>query len=588
MKNPAFIAASLFLITCFVYGVTQDPVATDAKTSSAASPPPSWPRTFQKDGNTLVMCQPQVDSWDKRRHIRFRSAITLTQAGSSEQHVGVIAAKAHTTVDHDARMVLMTKLDVAVRFPGLAPDKAAPLKDVVKDCLPNLDYLDVSLDHVLAYLHEDSKTAPVEVSLAPPPIIFSSVPAILVIYMGQPELKPIKDTTLMLAVNTNWPVFMDTQSGSYFLLNGASWITTTDPLKGPWTLPTKLPADLSKLPPGPGWDEVLKNVPGTPATSVPRVLTATSPTELLLTDGWPDYSPISGTRLVYVTNPQMPLFLDLLEDTYYFLAAGRWFRTKDLLHGPWTAASTDLPSEFAKIPPDSPMGSVLAAVPNTQEAKDAALLSTVPHTATVKLDAKLDVTYDGPPKFAPIQGTSMTYATNTAYEVIALDGVDYCCNKGVWFTAPAPTGPWKVATSIPKAIYSIPPSSPVYNTTYVQIYDSTPDSVDVGYTDGYDGDYIGATGTLMFGAGLVASTLLDGGGWYGCYPSYYSYGCCAHYGWGYGGYYRGGGACYGPYGGAGWGAGYNPATGTWARGGAAYGPHGSIWGAQAYNPFTNT
>ena len=143
------------------------------------------------------------------------------------------------------------------------------------------------------------------------------------------------------------------------------------------------------------------------------------------------------------------------------------------MNGPWTAASADLPAEFAKIPPDSPMGSVLAAVPNTQEARDAALLSTVPHTATVKLDATIEVTYDGPPKFAPIQGTSLTYATNTAYEVIALGGVDYCCNKGVWFTAPSPTGPWKVATSVPKEIYSIPPSSPVYNTTYVQVYDST-------------------------------------------------------------------------------------------------------------------
>ena len=87
---------------------------------------------------------------------------------------------------------------------------------------------------------------------------------------------------------------------------------------------------------------------------------------------------------------------------------------------------------------------------------------------------------------------------------------------------------------------------------------------------------------------MLADLLPDGGSGTGVIRRYYSYGCCAHYGWGYGAYYRGGGACYGPYGGAGWAAGYNPATGTWARGGAAYGPRGAAWGAQAYNPFTNT
>jgi hypothetical protein len=90
----------------------------------------------------------------------------------------------------------------------------------------------------------------------------------------------------------------------------------------------------------------------------------------------------------------------------------------------------------------------------------------------------------------------------------------------------------------------------------------------------------------VFGAGIVAGAML--GGCWCCYPSWYSYGCAAHYDWGYGAYYRAGHAGYGPYGGASWAAGYNPATGTWARGGAAYGPHGAAWGAQAYNPFTNT
>src|SRR5439155_18543224 len=41
-----------------------------------------------------------------------------------------------------------------------------------------------------------------------------------------------------------------------------------------------------------------------------------------------------------------------------------------------------------------------------------------------------------------------------------------------------------------------------------------------------------------------------------------------------------------PYGGAGFGARYNPSTGTYARGAFAYGPYGARGAAQAYNPRT--
>ena len=51
---------------------------------------------------------------------------------------------------------------------------------------------------------------------------------------------------------------------------------------------------------------------------------------------------------------------------------------------------------------------------------------------------------------------------------------------------------------------------------------------------------------------------------------------------------RRGAAVYGPYGGAGVGARYNPRTGTYARGAAAYGPYGSRSAAQAWNPRTGT
>ncbi len=557
---------------------------------SAPTPPATWPRTFQKEGSTLEVYPPQVDGWKDYSKIRFRTAFDITPQGSSEKHYGVAAVEADTLVDHEARTVLMTNLDVAVRFPGLAEAKSDELKKLTKECLPSLNYLDVSLDQVLAYLHGDVKVAKVSVNLNPPPMFYSDVPAILVVYLGQPQFKPIKDTQLMFAVNTNWAVLLDMKSSQYYLLDDDSWLTSPDPLKGPWTAAQSLPNEISKLPEGGNWDDVRKHIPGNAIKTVPRVLTSTEPAELIATNGPPDYTPLSGTRLMYVSNPAMPLFLDLIDGYYYYLVSGRWFRAKDV-SGPWTAASADLPAEFSKIPADCPVGFVLASIPTTQEAQDAVLLAAVPHKATVNIGAaKLSVTYDGPPKFVQIQGTPMTYAVNTPYQVVFASGGYYCCYQGVWFVAPAATGAWTVCTSIPAVIYTIPPSCPLFNVTYVQVYSSTPTTVVVGYTSGYSGEYVATTGALMFGAGMLTGAWLASNDdcWYACNPCYYSYGCAAYYSYAYGGYYRAGGAYYGPHGGAGWGSAYNPATGTWARGGYAYGPAGAHWGAQAYNPFTTT
>jgi hypothetical protein len=565
-----------------------------APTGEAAAAPAlperrGWPRTFEKGGNTVVVYQPQVDSWKNHDVIKFRAAIAVTPAGVGQPTYGVLVGQADTVVDQEARMVILVDPNVTFQFLGLSPAHAAEIQKLAEESLGKRQYIDVSLDEVLAYMHTATKAPTVQVNLKPPPIYYRDTPAILVIYMGPPQFKPIQNTQLMFAVNTNWAVLMDTTTSKYYLLDRDSWLTSPDPLKGPWTAAQTLPAEFVRLPAGGNWDEVLKNVPGQPFKVVPAVITSTEPAELILTNGPPAYSPIPGTRLMYVSNPQMPVFLDLTSKDYYYLDAGRWFRAQALT-GPWSAASADLPAEFAKIPQDSPMAYVLASVPHTQEAEDAILLASVPHKATVNInETKVTVTYDGPPKFEPIQGTTMTYAVNTPYEVIFAADQYYCCYDGVWFVSPASAGPWKVATAVPTVIYTIPPTSPVYNVTYVRVYSTTPTTVVVGYTGGYSGEYVAATGALMFGAGMVTGALLASSDhWYAYNPCYYSYGCAAHYDYAYGGYYRAGGAYYGPHGGAGWGAAYNSATGTWGRAGYAYGPAGAHYGAQAYNPFTNT
>ena len=203
--------------------------------------------------------------------------------------------------------------------------------------------------------------------------------------------------------------------------------------------------------------------------------------------------------------------------------------------------------------------------------------------------APVQVTYTGTPQFQPIPGTTVQYAVNSPYAVFLVDGGYYCCHQGVWFSGAAPDGPWTFCTSVPPAIYTIPPSSPLYNVTYVTVQDSSPTTVTYAETSGYSGEYVAPSGVLMFGAGMPVGGAVadDNGYYYPPYPAYYSYGCAAAYNYSYGGYYRSAQA-YGPYGGAGRTAAYNPAAGTYSRSAYAYGPYGSASEKQAYNPYTGT
>jgi len=66
---------------------------------------------------------------------------------------------------------------------------------------------------------------------------------------------------------------------------------------------------------------------------------------------------------------------------------------------------------------------VLASIPGTEQAREAVIANQIPQTATVRRsEAKLEVRYNGPPQFRPIEGTSMEYAVNTASEVIHAEG----------------------------------------------------------------------------------------------------------------------------------------------------------------------
>jgi hypothetical protein len=557
---------------------------------------PGWPRQIVKPGGTLIIYQPQVDDWKNFTDITWRQAFQLTPSGG-KQIVGAALFEGATEVNTETHTVFIDNLRVLnTYFPSQDPATSAQMNQLFRTFLPPT--VNISLERVVAYTPKPQSVKTVPLNNDPPFIFVSNTPAILLGVDGEPVLAELPHTDLKFVVNTLWPLFFDKSNSQYYLLVDNIWLGAAD-LHGPWSRVTKLSHDFDKIPDSGKFTEVKKAVPPPQVSNpiVPKVFYATVPAEVILFDGQPTYTKISGTQLVYANNTDSPFFVYNTTQTYYYLAGGRWFSAQNLA-GPWTFASPNLPSDFANIPLSSPASAILASVPGTSQAKDAVLIAQIPTTMVlnpVTAAAEAKVTYTGPPQFAPIEGTSLQYATNTPDKVIQVGDVYYLCLQGVWFMSTTPQGPWTTAGSVPQVIYTIPPSSPVYNVTYVTQVTNSSGNVESSYTGGY-------LGAFVVGA-AVGAVVASGTGYYyppyigypvGGYPIYHpyptpygAYGSTAYYRTGTGAYGVSQTA-YGAYGSATRTASYNPYTGTASRTASVSTPYGKQSVGQAYNPYTGT
>lgn len=569
-----------------------------SKPVAASDEDPGWPRQLTDQGNTLILYQPQVDDWNNFKELDWRMAFSLTPAGG-EEIVGIATLHSDTAIDDDSKMVTLMNLKVEnISFPSLDAERAAKMGQVVRTFLP--PSVTISLYRLVASVPQNEPASGVPLKNDPPQIFVSYKPAILLDVDGQPVRAPIENTNLEAVVNTHWRLFFDKPQSSYFLLVGQQWLRSSE-LPSHWSA-AALPADMAILPGKPGWDDLKAVIPppAAPARAViPAVFYSEKPAEVILFDGQPQFVQVEGTRLKYAQNTSSYVFLYAPTKHYYYLTAGRWYAASSL-SGPWTFATTNLPEDFANIPSESPIGDVLASVPGTGEAKDAVLLAQVPTEMVVNptaAAAQAKATYSGEPQFKPIEGTSLSYAANTPDKVIKVGDIYYLCLQGVWFLSPNPQGPWKTAPSVPQVIYTIPPSSPVYNVTYVTQTTTPSGEVQASHTAGY-------LGAFVLGA-AVGAIVANGTGYY--YPPYVyipryvyppvyyprppTYGPLVYATPYYNtrtGAYGVAQTAYGPYGSATRTASYNPYTGTSTRTASGSTYYGSGSAGQAYNPYTGT
>ena len=87
-----------------------------------------WPREFKLTNATLLVYQPQINSWQGNL-LDFRAAVGVKPTGSDQEIFGVIWGTARTQVDRVARMVLLEDLILTKsNFPTLPDNGAAYLR----------------------------------------------------------------------------------------------------------------------------------------------------------------------------------------------------------------------------------------------------------------------------------------------------------------------------------------------------------------------------------------------------------------------------------------------------------------------------
>lgn len=488
-----------------------------ALAAAAAAEDPGWPREIDTGKGKLLIYQPQIDGFAKNV-LEGRCAMSFTATGAKEPVFGSFWFKALLDTDFDTRVAELVSIQVPkVKFADATAEQQKTVSAFLEREIPKLD-IPISIDRLSAAMAElsEQKKGTGDFKNDPPKIVISYEAAVLLFYDGEPLLRDIEGQkgVYQQAVNTPLPVLLDVKAKKFYLCGGDIWYTAAKAL-GPWTPTTAVPepllamkkeADKQQRQAEPEEPKAEQKPAG---EKPPKIVVATTPTELIVIYGEAGWSPIKDTDLLYVSNSLGNIFKDITTQKTYVLLSGRWYEAPSL-NGPWAYVPPEkLPAGFAKIPEDSPAATVLASVPGTAAAMDALLDAQIPQTAAIKRSAAtLEVAYDGAPKFKAIEGTKLEFAVNTSSSVIKLESKYYCCSQAVWYVAGAPQGPWQVADKVPDEIYAIPPSNPHHNTTNVYVFDSTPDVVYTGYYPGYVNSYI-------YGGCVVYGT-----GWY--YPPYVS------------------------------------------------------------------
>lgn len=396
-------AAFLFVISCAGS-------ASSLPQQAAGPDSQDWPKSFDARDSRIVVYEPQLESF-KGSRLQMQAAVSVTRKDAVEPVFGGIWLDAVVTIDPDRKIVTPVVIKVRdLRFPTQRADEAARLRQDIDDEIGKWK-LAYGFDDLLAEVKavEERKVQAQNLKAEVPKIIYRSTPTVLLSIQDEPAWRPIGNSPLQRLENCSEFVVRDPSKGLCYLHMGTFWWTAVDPL-GTWQAAGDIPASIAAL----STNEGKTSERGQEVR--PEVISVNTPTELVLTEGEPQFAPISGTELLYIKNTDSDVFLDMRTQTTYALFSGRWYRTPTSKTAWEFVASDQLPDDFRRIPVTSEKQHVLASVAGTAQAGEAVKNAEIPQTEAVKPGPAPDLaaTYDGPPQFTEVAGTPVQYSERSA------------------------------------------------------------------------------------------------------------------------------------------------------------------------------
>lgn len=453
-----------------------------------------------------------------------RAAVSIVKKNGDEPVFGVMWFNA--TMEEDGRFSTIKGVTVAQsKFADNDEDSKSLLKNAFEQEIP-LQRIQFEASRLKTLSASEKEESGADLKNEAPAILYRNKPTTLIVLDGEPVEQQDDDLKMTRVVNSPYLIVKNPDDKKYYLYGGSFWYSSAR-VKDGWVNVKSLPARIRSV------DAVMKEEAKKDTTqkdekftTPTEILVSTVPAELIQTEGTAAYQAVEGSTLLYVSNSLDEIFKDVESQKNYILIAGRWYMGTSL-NGPWQYIAADaLPAAFGNIPAGSEKDGVLASVAGTDEANEALVDARVPQTARVnRSTATCEVSYDGDPRFVPIENTNLSLAENSSLTVmLAPNNQYYALENGVWFIGSNPSGPWQVANERPSDVEKIPVSNAAYNARYVYVYQTTPEFVYVGYTPGYMGNYI-CRNTIVWGTGWHYRP------WYGrrYWPRPFTWGFGMHY-----------------------------------------------------------
>jgi hypothetical protein len=196
-------------------------------------------------------------------------------------------------------------------------------------------------------------------------------------------------------------------------------------------------------------------------TTPPAILVSYTSALLVHIDGAPVLRPVPNSRFERVINTHALILREMGSTTFYLHVYDGWLYA-GTLQGPWYQPMI-LPPDIDQIAQALAKSGQVDLIDGGNAQPKPSLAKGAPTIYVSQAPTELLV-FKGQPTFAPIAGTGLTWASNTASDVLFDTATNsyYLLLSGRWFRGPALAGPWTYVASanLPADFRRIPADSP--------------------------------------------------------------------------------------------------------------------------------